>query len=121
MPGPMRNATKPNSRANVGSKPVSRVELPASGCDLPIPTLPKLREWSAQEKRIWRDLWSSPQATQWDDSYISTVAMYVSHASAVMSGQCAAFQAQEARYLSNQLGLSPAGLAALGWVIVDGK
>lgn len=77
MPGPMRNPAKPRSRANEGTstRPGSGlIDLPADGCDLPIPRLPKGREWSAEERKQWRTLWESPQATQWDDSYIAAVA-----------------------------------------------
>jgi len=63
------------------------------------------------------NLWRSPQATQYDDSYVPAVAAYVCHAAAVYSGAAAAWQAQEMRHLGAQLGLTPQGMAALGWVI----
>lgn len=117
MPGPMRTATKPNSRANRGASRSSIVELPAGGCDLPVPRLPRGREWTKDERALWRNLWRSPQATQWDDSYMPAVAAYVAHTSAVLAGVAAAWQAQEQRHLGAQLGLTPQGMAALGWVI----
>lgn len=122
MAGPLRNALKPNSRANTGhARGAGIIHLPASGCDLPIPPLPKQRDWSADERKMWRNLWRSPQAVQWDDSFIAAVAAYVVHATAVYSGTAAAWAAQEMRHLGQQLGLTPAGLQALGWVIVDGE
>jgi len=34
------------------------------------------------------------------------------------SGEASAWQAQEFRHLGAQLGLTPAGMASLGWVVV---
>lgn len=68
---------------------------------------------------MWRDLWSSPQASQWDDSYVPAVAAFICHASAVLAGAAAAWQAQEQRHLGDELGLTPRGMLALGWVLAD--
>jgi hypothetical protein len=122
MPAP-RNVAKPNSRAH--RRPVTPaaraalVSLPATGCDLPVPSLPKGREWAASERARWRELWKSPQATQWDDSVSGTVAILVVYESAIYSGSASAWQAQEARYAGDALGLTPKAMAALGWGIVD--
>lgn len=120
-----RNAAKPHSRANrrpVSSGPESAlVELPATGCTLPVPDLPKGRTWSAPEKGRWAELWESPQATQWDDTARGTVAVLVTYESAIFSGEASAWQAQEARYAAEALGLTPRALGQLGWRIVDGE
>lgn len=123
MPAP-RNAAKPHSRAN--RRPVTSgsrtalVDLPASGCTLPIPDLPPGRAWSQAAKARWKELWESPQACQWDDSCRGTVAMLIAYEQAVFSGKAAAWQAQEARYAAEALGLTPRALASLGWRIVEG-
>ena len=117
MPAPM-NAAKPHSRANRGRSAVL-VELPAAGCTLPVPALPPGREWSAAERARWNELWQSPQATQWDDAVRGTVAVLVTFEAAIFAGVATAWQAQEARYASEALGLTPRGLAQLGWRIVD--
>lgn len=118
-----RNAAKPHSRVNrrpVSSGPRnSLVELPAVGCDLPVPDLPRGREWSETERERWRELWESPQATQWDDTVRGTVAVLVTYESAIFTGEASAWQAQEARYAAEALGLTPRALAQLGWRIVD--
>ncbi|GAA4554349.1 hypothetical protein GCM10023175_52010 [Pseudonocardia xishanensis] len=93
--------------------------LPAEGCDLPVPDLPAGREWTEDERELWAELWSSPQATQWDDSFRLAVAAYISHSSAMLSGEASAWHAQEFRHLGDKLGLTPAGLTALGWRIED--
>lgn len=122
MPVP-RNATKPHSRAHrrpVTSGPrTALVELPAAGCTLPVPKPPTGRKWTAPEMDRWRELWESPQATQWDDSARGTVAVLVTYESAIFAGAASAWQAQEARYAAEALGLTPRALAQLGWRIVD--
>lgn len=118
MPGPASNPIKPNSRRHRGtSKSSGLIELPAEGCTLPIPSLPKTRNWSKEERSLWRNLWKSPQATEYDDSFIPAVAAYICHATAVYEGSAAAWQAQEMRHLGAQLGLTPSGMLALGWVV----
>ena len=81
--------------------------------------MPTGREWSEPESDRWRELWESPQATQWDDSARGTVAVLVIYESAVFDGSASAWQAQEARYAAEALGLTPKALVALGWRIVD--
>jgi hypothetical protein len=116
MPGPRANPSKPGSRYR-GARPM--IVLPASGCDLPAPKMPPGRRWTAAEKRAWRDLWASPQATQWDDSAAGVVAAYMVHTTAVIAGTAPAWQAAEARQLADRLGLTPTGLAALNWRISE--
>lgn len=118
MPGPARNAAKPNSRAHRPG-PTSRalVMLPAEGCTLPVPKIPAGREWTKEERALWRNLWTSPQATQWDDSFIPAVAAYVTYAFRIYADDASAWTAQEFRHLGAQLGLTPQGMAALGWAV----
>lgn len=122
MPAP-RNAAKPHSRAHrrpVTSGPRNALtDLPAAGCDLPVPDPPTGRDWSEAELERWRELWESPQATQWDDTARGTVAVLVTYETAIFTGAASAWQAQEARYAAESLGLTPRALAALGWRIVD--
>jgi hypothetical protein len=73
--------------------------------------------WDRNQKARWRELWQSPQATQWDDSVSGTVALLVAYESALLSGRGAAWMAQEARYAADSLGLSPKAMSALGWRI----
>ncbi len=122
MPVP-QNRGKERSRAyrgpgGAGSGP-ALLELPASGCPLPVPDMPSGREWSERERERWQELWESPQAGAWDDSASGTVAALVIYESALMAGSASAWQAAEMRHAAESLGLTPRGMAALGWKIVD--
>lgn len=113
MASPKANPSRPNSRHRAGL-----IELPAK-CALPVPDMPGGRMWSDDERLLWGSLWTGPQATQWDDSFIPSLAAYICHFTAVMSGEAPAWAAQEMRHLAEQLGLTPRGMLALGWVLAD--
>jgi len=84
-----------------------------------VPDLPDGRDWSEAQHQRWTELWESPQATQWDDTARGTVAVLVMYEAAIFTGAASAWMAQEARYASEALGLTPRALAALGWRIVE--
>lgn len=119
--GAARNTNKPNSRAfrgPIGAR-AALIDLPADGCDLPVPTIPKGPEWTPAQRSRWRELWKSPQATQWDDTCRGTVASLVIFEAAIWASSASAWQAQEARYAAEALGLTPKAMTALGWRILD--
>lgn len=103
--------TKPNSRAYRPQPAAIRaalVELPADGYTLPVPDIPKSREWNEVEQVRWVELCESPQATQWDDSCRGTVALLVQYETRLLSGDGgSAWVVQECRYASEALGLNP--------------
>ena len=120
--GTPRNATKPNSRAHrrppqLASR-AALVDLPAAGCELPVPDMPAGRAWTADDRARWDELWQSPQAVMWDDTARGTVAVLLVYEAAILAGSAAAWQAQEARYAAEALGLTPKAMASLGWRIV---
>jgi len=118
---PKRNPTKPYSRAHRGSmggRP-ALIDLPATGCELPVPKLPTGPKWTPAQRARWKELWQSPQACQWDETARGTVAALVIHESAILAGEASAWQAQESRYAAESLGLTPRALAALGWRISE--
>lgn len=120
MPAP-RNPAKPNSRAHRGSVGAKNplIELPATGCELPIPKIPTGANWSRAQRARWRELWSSPQATQWDESVKGTIVRLIVFETAVLSGNASAWQALEARHAEDSLGLTPKAMVAMGWRIVE--
>lgn len=119
-----RNVAKPHSRAHRRAPGLSArsalVDLPPQGCDLPVPPMPKGREWSAVDRARWRELWRSPQAVMWDETCRGTVALLIVYEAAILAGEASAWQAQEARYAADALGLTPKAMAALGWRIAVG-
>jgi hypothetical protein len=119
-PGPKPDPTRPRSRHRATPARGGVVVLPAEGVDWPPPELPPGRAWTDAERDLWRSLWQSPSASQWDDADESAVAMFVVHRSAVLSGTASAWQAQECRHLADRLGLSPQGRQALRWQIGGG-
>ena len=115
-----RNYNAPNSRAYRNTTGVRRiVVLPAEGCQMPAPRIPEAVKdhWQNRQKRRWKELWSSPQATQWDESCSGTVALLVEYEDKLLNGQGSAWMGQEVRHASEQLGLTPRSMAALGWII----
>ena len=100
-----RNAAKSGKRVTV---------LPMEH-DFPVPKPPAGVTFTTQERKTWRDLWRSPQASQWDESYGVAVATYVLYSSRLFAGEGAAWLAQEHRHIGESLGLTPRGMAALGW------
>ncbi|MFD7786520.1 hypothetical protein ACFV4Q_26065 [Streptomyces nojiriensis] len=120
MPGPLPNPAKGRSRhtaARASEQPKARhgvISLPPV-CTDPVPELPPGRAWTDDEAEMWESLWTGPQANEWDDSFVMAVAMYVSHTFAVLGKEASAWHAQEARHLGDRLGLTPQGMAALGW------
>jgi len=114
----VQNRLKPNSRVNRGTQRTSVITvLPAEGCTLPIPTIPAGRDWSEVETERWDELWQSPQATQWDDSATGQVAMLIVYEQAIFGNTGSAWMAQEARHISDALGLTPKAMVALGWTV----
>ena len=123
MPGPLPNPAKgrsryTSSRASERGGKRRLVVLPPT-CDLPVPDLPPGRRWTKAERQTWQELWTGPQANDWDDSFIPVVSMFVVHCSNILAGKASAWMAQEARHLSDRLGLTPLGMASLGWQLSE--
>lgn len=121
MPGPQRNTATKNSRAfrSGGNRKIT--VLPAEGCTLPVPKIPRGRTWTSVERARWKELWTSPQATEWDETAKGTVALLVSYESRLLDNNDggSAWVAAEARHAADALGLTPRSMAALGWVVED--
>ncbi|PGH49939.1 hypothetical protein CRI70_14830 [Streptomyces sp. Ru87] len=90
-------------------------------CDLPVPPVPPHVEdlWDDAQRARWESLWESPQANLWDSSAAATVAVLVTYERAILEGTASAWQAQEWRYASAALGLTPEALQKLNWTIQE--
>lgn len=68
------------------------------------------------EKVLWRDLWKTPQACEWERlKWTREVAQYVRHKAAAECGSLE--DSKEARLRGEALGLTPKGLRSLMWMI----
>jgi hypothetical protein len=77
----------------------------------------QLAEQRKLEAALWKDLWSLPQAVQWERlGWLRDVAQYVRHK--VMAELGDLDSAREARQWSDRLGLSPMAMLRLRWEIV---
>ena len=72
----------------------------------------------SSELEIWRELWRTPQAIQWERlRWNRGVALYARHQAAGELGSMD--DSKEARQRANHLGLTPSGMKSLMWVIVE--
>jgi hypothetical protein len=118
--GPVRDPSKPFSRANrtPERRSVGLVVLPAEGNPVDPPPMPA-GQWTDAERATWDDVWSSPQSTQYDLSATGVVSLYVRALHQCLNGRTSATLAAEVRQLAEQLGLTPQGMHRLGWVIAE--
>ncbi|MGV9400437.1 phage terminase small subunit [Streptomyces sp. NPDC003668] len=115
-PGPRPNPNAPRSRHKADERPVTY--LPPDGCQDDPPPLPPGRAWSEAEEHHWRELWSSPQGDAWEDSAFPAVAALVVATSTILgSGRVSAQLIGEQRALMNDLGLTPASMERMRWII----
>ncbi len=76
----------------------------------------QLKESSALEKKLWAELWKTPQAVAWEElGYNREVAQYARWKALAELGDLDA--AKEARHLSDRLGLTPLAMLRLQWEI----
>lgn len=77
----------------------------------------QLAEQQALELRLWDDLWTLPQAVQWERlSWMRDVAQYVRHKVLAELGDLNS--GKEARQYSDRLGLTPLAMLRLRWAVV---
>jgi len=114
-PLPKTNPVRRNA-ANAG-----RMVLPACGRKGRAPTVPVGMVLSAAATDIWRALWRTPQAVAWQELGCGRLVARYCQISAVNGVEPTDKAAVELRTMERDLGLSPTGLRALQWTIVDDK
>lgn len=121
--GGARNRSGP--RANPNSARSDRrgyrlTDLPAAGYDGPIPNFP-LPDASDREIEVWEGAWRTPQACAWSlpsESWRArTVAMWVRLAVRCEGPDAPASLLAQLHRFADQIGLTTAGLAEMGWKI----
>ena len=99
--------------------------LPVDGYSGPVPKFPLPADGdvkrAAREKALWRDAWRSPQACAWSmpsESWrIHTIAMWVRTFVICESNEGTAADKSSLHRFADQIGLTTAGLAEMGWHI----
>jgi hypothetical protein len=119
VPGPLPNP--PDQRRRRNGTSFTGVELPASGRTGPAPKLPNWRRWDPKTRRWWKELWASPQATQWDPSGMS-LWVYAALMDMLITEEHPAHRlSPELRAWEDRHGLSPKAMASLRWRIADAE
>lgn len=78
----------------------------------------KVKQQRKHELLLWRDLWKTPQATQWEKlSWTRDVAQYARHKVRAELGSLD--DAKEARQMADRIGLTPLSLLRLRWEIAS--
>jgi hypothetical protein len=94
--------------------------LPAEGRQGPPPPWPIFGVQSLEEKLIWEQLWSSPQAVAWERMGIATcreVARYTRLLNIAESVEASPAAQGQATALADRLGLTPKAMRLLLWQI----
>ena len=127
-----------SGRSERNGRTAGIIRLPARGCRKRAPKYPltplvqlageqddveSLRALDVREHEVWRELWHLPQAVAWhmpEYAYlVQTVAMYTrAVVRAEQSFANAADRTVLLRY-ADMIGMTPNGLARLGWLIVE--
>lgn len=104
----------PNHRHR-GAPAIPTTSLPASGRGRPAPEVPQPATLGRNGMAWWSWAWSTPQAAAWDDGSHMTLA----RRAALEDIEPTLAVMKEMRELDDRYGLTPKGLAALRWKIVD--
>lgn len=116
MPGPAPK--HPDQRRRRNAAP-SMTRLPAEGRTGDPPVWPLGRQ-AVAEKRIWLEVWATPQAVAWERlGWTRTVARYVRLAAVAERPKAPASICAEVRQLEDRLGLTPMSLLRLRWEIIE--
>lgn len=100
--------------------PPLKTPLPREGRKGRCPRWPLEDDASPVELKLWRELWHSPQAVQWELlGYTRMVARYVRRLLDAEKVDAPAVVNREVRQLEDRLGLSPVAMLRLRWEISD--
>ncbi|MGO5043731.1 hypothetical protein, partial [Streptococcus alactolyticus] len=95
-------------------------DLPASGYDGPVPDFP-LPNVTDRESEVWEWAWRTPQACAWSMDVsgwlVRSVAMWTRLSVRCEDATVSAPVLGQLHRFAEHIGLTPAGLAALGWKI----
>lgn len=124
--GGARNRSGPAASENSGRsdrRGFSLTALPSAGYDGDVPDFP-LPGATSRELEVWTDAWRSPQACAWsmpsEQWRIRTVAMWTRLTVRCEEPEAGAALLGQLHRFADQIGMTTAGLAEMGWkVAVD--
>ncbi len=115
MPGPAPNPNAIRRNARVGP-----VRLPAEGRKGPTPRWPLPEPPSASERKVWKDLWTTPQAVMWEaQNSTRTVARYCRMLTEAEAPGARPSLLGQVTAVEDRLGLTPKAMRTLMWEIVS--
>lgn len=98
----------------------SLTALPADGYDGPVPEFP-LPDVSDRELEVWESAWRTPQAAAWampsEAWRIRSVAMWVRTSVRCEDPDASASILGQLHRFADQIGMTTAGLAEMGWAV----
>lgn len=109
-------ANPPKMDPQRGARGRGVLVLPAEGRQGAAPRWPLEEPALPAERKLWRDLWKTPQAVEWERlGWTRVVARYVR--CAILAEELLPLPMAEARQLEDRLGLSPKAMRLLLWTI----
>lgn len=121
--GGRRNRSGPTADPTSGRSDrigYSLTALPAEGYDGPVPEFP-LPDASDRELEVWAEAWKSPQACAWSIPSEAwrqrTVALWVRTTVRCEAPEAPASLLGQLHRFADQIGMTTAGLAEMGWSI----
>jgi hypothetical protein len=119
--GGRRNRSGPQASENSGrsdARGYSLTALPAEGYSGEVPEFP-LPTPTARELEVWAQAWRTPQACAWsmpsEAWRLRTVAMWVRMSVRCEAGDAPAALLGQLHRFADQIGMTTAGLAEMGW------
>lgn len=110
-PTPKPNPVRRNAR-------IGPLLLPASGRKEPAPDWPLPCKLSTHERRIWDELWGTPQAVAWENmGWIRIIARYCLLVAKAELHEAPVPLMAEVRQIEDRLGLTPKSMRMLLWEI----
>lgn len=123
--GGARNRSGPQADPNSGRsdrRGFKLTALPAGGYDGEVPEFP-LPAASKRELEVWEQAWRTPQACAWSmpsESWrTSTVALWVRTKVRCEDPEAPASLLGQLHRFADQIGMTTAGLAEMGWVVAQ--
>lgn len=112
----MPQTTPPKANPARRNPRTGPLKLPAEGRQEPPPAWPLPQRQTAEQRKLWVQLWATPHAVAWERlGWVRTVARYcliLPEAEALQKDALA-----EARQLEDRLGLTPKAMRMLLWEI----